>query len=118
MALKKGEAMLEFFSMLPILKEMYEKDGYRMAKMMWKKLKDEKRISMSYEQFNIHFKQNLVPQKDVIRENKNTLSMTPQNDETTLPKIGDENWKPHRAPKSESALFEWKSTTDDNVRTL
>ena len=118
MALKKGEAMLEFFSMLPTLKEMYEKDGYRMAKMMWKKLKDEKRISMSYEQFNIHFKQNLAPQKDVTRENINTLPMTPQNDETALPKIGDENWKPHRAPKSESASFEWKNTTDDNVRTL
>jgi hypothetical protein len=40
MALKKGRAMVEFYSLLPVLKSRYK-------------------IQMSYEQFNIYFKREL-----------------------------------------------------------
>ncbi|MBV5320904.1 MAG: hypothetical protein JZU62_04395 [Sulfuricurvum sp.] len=80
MALKKGEAMLEFFSLLKILKKLYEDDGYRSAKMLYEKVKNDHKIKMSYEQFNIYFKRNLAPQKEV----KISGGPTPKNEAETV----------------------------------
>lgn len=63
MALRKGDGMIEFFSHIKILKKLYEDDGYRSAKMLYNKVKEDHKITMSYEQFNIYFKRNFTPKK-------------------------------------------------------
>jgi hypothetical protein len=61
MALRKGDAQIEFFALLPKMKEMYEKKGIVVAKRMYEILQNEGKITMGYMQFSTHFKRNLVP---------------------------------------------------------
>jgi hypothetical protein len=81
MALKKGVAMVEFYSLLPVLKSMYEIEGFRSAKILFENAKNRYKIQMSYEQFNIYFKRELskkiepifTPKKENIEPEKLTL---------------------------------------------
>lgn len=81
MALKKGEATIEFYSMLPILKKWYDEEGYRSAKLLYDRAKKSKKITMEYQQFNTYFKRELfkkiepifTPKKENIEPEKLTL---------------------------------------------
>lgn len=101
MALKKGQAMIEFYSMLPILKKWHDDDGYRSAKSLYDKAINESKITMKYEQFNTYFKKEIAPKKEVFVATKVTQSLeeiTPTDqaniEEKRIPKFGDEDWEP------------------------
>lgn len=63
---KRGDAMIEFFALLPTMREMYEKKGIVVAKRMYEILKSEGKISMSLSQFGKHFARNLAPKKEPV----------------------------------------------------
>lgn len=88
MALRKGDAQIEFFAMLPIMRDMYEKKGIVVAKRMYEILKNEGRISMGYMQFSTHFKRNLKPQKEQFETAKKEPKKTQKNvEDLTVPEI-------------------------------
>lgn len=78
MALKKGEGMVEFYSLLKVLKSMYENEGFRSAKMLYEKAKSRYKLQMSYEQFNRYYKQEFGSKK--------LPGSTPKNEEVTAVK--------------------------------
>jgi hypothetical protein len=77
MALKKGGAMVEFYSLLPVLKSMYEIEGFRSAKILFENAKNRYKIQMSYEQFNIYFKRELLGKKE-FKSDEETAKKEPQ----------------------------------------
>jgi hypothetical protein len=62
MALKNGGAMVEFYSLLPVLKSMYEIEGFRSAKILFENAKNRYKIP------------NIVNQQSSILLNGRTLS--------------------------------------------
>lgn len=64
MALKKGQAMVEFYSTLPILKKWHDEDGYRSAKSLYDRARNDQKITMEYQQFNIYFKREFLSKKE------------------------------------------------------
>lgn len=64
MALRKGDALIEFFSNLPLMREMYEKKGIVVAKRMYEILIDDKKISMGYKNFAVLFSKHLSPKNE------------------------------------------------------
>lgn len=74
---KRGDAMIEFFALLPTMREMYEKKGIVVAKRMYEILKSEGKISMSLSQFGKHFARNLAPKKEPVI----VAGSTPKNEE-------------------------------------
>lgn len=88
MALRKGDAQIEFFALLPIMRDMYEKKGIVVAKRMYEILKNEGKISMGYMQFSTHFKRNLIPQKEQFLTPKKEAKKTQKNvEDLTAPEI-------------------------------
>lgn len=77
---KRGDAMIEFFALLPRMREMYEKKGIVVAKRMYEILINEGKITMSLRQFGRHFSENLAPQKEV----KISSGRTPKNKSETI----------------------------------
>lgn len=77
MALRKGDALIEFFSNLPLMREMYEKKGIVVAKRMYEILIEEKKISMGYKNFAVLFRKHLAPKKEVV----SSAGLTPKNEE-------------------------------------
>lgn len=125
MALRKGDGMIEFFALLPAMREMYEKKGIVVAKRMYEILIEEKKISMGYKNFAVLFRKNLATQKENFLTPKNEVEpaakepiLTPQKEEIKIPKIGEEGHKPHRMKKEESRGFTWDSGVGENTRTL
>lgn len=101
MALKKGQAMIEFYSMLPILKKWYDEEGYRSAKSLYDKAKNEKKITMEYQQFNTYFKRELAPKKEALAAVKTVHILDEampieqvQTEEKRVPKFGDDDYEP------------------------
>ena len=91
MALRRGDAQIEFFALLPKMRDMYENKGIVVAKRMYEILQKEGKISMGYMQFSTHFKRNLVPQKEqksdeetAKKESKNTQKNV---EDLTVPEI-------------------------------
>ena len=91
MALRKGEAMVEFYSHLPMLRSMFEIEGFRSAKMLFENAKNRYKIFMSYEQFNIYFKREFLGKKEqksdeetAKKESKNTQKNV---EDLTVPEI-------------------------------
>lgn len=82
MALRKGDGLIEFFSNLPLMREMYEKKGIVVAKRMYEILKDEKKISMGYKNFAVLFSKHLAPKKEPVI----ATGLTPKNEEVTAVK--------------------------------
>lgn len=64
MALRKGDAMIQFFALLPQMREMYEKKGIVVAKRMYEILLEEGKITMGYKNFAGLFRKNLTPKKE------------------------------------------------------
>lgn len=81
MALRRGDAKIEFYAMLPKMKKMYEENGIVVAKRMYELLKNDGKISMGYMQFSTHFRREfskkieaiLTPKKENIEPEKLTL---------------------------------------------
>lgn len=99
MALRKGDAMIEFFSNLPLMREMYEKKGIVVAKRMYETLISEGKISMGYKNFAVLFSRNLSPKKEM----KTFVISTPEkeyemsralNENHTLPQITEDDKEP------------------------
>lgn len=91
MALKKGEAMVEFYSHLPMLKSMYEIEGFRSAKMLFENAKNRYKITMEYQQFNIYFKRELLGKKE-FKSDEETAKKEPKKtqknvEDLTVPEI-------------------------------
>lgn len=63
MALRKGDGLIEFFSNLELMREMYEKNGIVVAKRMYEILKNDQKISMGYKNFSVLFKKHLSLKK-------------------------------------------------------
>lgn len=125
MALRKGDGMIEFFALLPTMREMYEKKGIVVAKRMYEILKDDGKISMGYKNFAVLFRKNLASQKESFLTPKNEVEaagkepiFTPQKEEIKIPKLGEEGHKPHRMKKEEDKGFVWDSGAGENTRTL
>lgn len=122
---KRGDAMIEFFALLPIMREMYDKKGIVVAKRMYEILIEEKKVSMSLSQFGKHFAKNLAPQRESFLTPKNEIEpaakepiLTPQKEEVKIPKLGEEGHKPHRMKREEDKGFTWDSGAGENTRTL
>lgn len=101
MALKKGQAMIEFYSILPILKKWHDDDGYRSAKSLYDKAINESKITMKYEQFNAYFKKEIAPKKEVLAVVKTVHILDEampieqvKTEEKRVPKFGDDDWEP------------------------
>lgn len=82
MALRKGDGLIEFFSNLPLMREMYEKKGIVVAKRMYEILKDDGKISMGYKNFAVLFSKHLAPKKESVI----APGLTPKNEEVTAVK--------------------------------
>lgn len=80
MALRKGDALIEFFSNLPLMREMYEKKGIVVAKRMYEILIDDKKISMGYKNFAVLFSKHLSPKKEPVI----AAGSTPKNEDSAV----------------------------------
>lgn len=88
MALRKGDAQIEFFSLLPKMKKMYQNNGIVVAKRMFEILQNENNISMGYKNFSVLFRRNLIPQKEQFETAKKEPQKTQKNVENlTVPEI-------------------------------
>lgn len=125
MALRKGQAMIEFYSMLPIFKKWHDEDGYRSAKSLYDKAKNEKKITMEYQQFNTYFKRELSSKKEVLVAVKTaqivddaTAIKQVKTEEKRVPKFGDDDWEPpilETGPKKSTPYNPHKNSTARKV---
>lgn len=126
MALRKGDGMIEFFALLPAMREMYEKKGIVVAKRMYEILIEEKKISMGYKNFAGLFRKNFIAhRKESFLTPKNEVEaaakewfFTPKKEEVKIPKIGEDGHKPHRMQKEEDKGFTWDSGAGEGTKTL
>lgn len=65
--MKRGFAKIEFFTNLDYFKKAFKK-GFVVSKILYEKAKKEKKIQMSYTQFNKYFKEFLIKQKNLKSE--------------------------------------------------
>ncbi|EPM8488445.1 hypothetical protein ACNANX_09415 (plasmid) [Campylobacter coli] len=75
--MKRGFAKIEFFANLEYLKQEYNK-GYVVSKILYKKAKQDKNISMVYSQFNKYFNEvfkNKIEKKEITQENNQSLAL-------------------------------------------
>lgn len=88
MALRKGDAQIEFFALLPKMRDMYEKKGIVVAKRMFEILQNENKISMGYKNFSVLFRRNLTPQKEQFETAKKEPKKTQKNvEDLSVPEI-------------------------------
>ncbi|EAL8059712.1 hypothetical protein MKS95_001378 [Campylobacter jejuni] len=75
--MKRGFAKIEFFANLEYLKQEYNK-GYVVSKILYKKAKQDKNISMVYSQFNKYFNEvfkNKIEKKEITQENNQSSAL-------------------------------------------
>lgn len=109
-----GEAVIEFYASLDLIKEYYEQKGYRKITLLHRELKKQLGWKMGYDTFRYHFN------KEFKKIEKSTSTVSTEKDSSIPAIMKEENSEPiiSRPSFSKAKAFNPHSSTVDEDRII